>query len=67
MHAADEIKIARRYSKDAGDWAIKCAHCGQIIGVEDGDDGTPRGEQYQHRACGGWTMVDGDARFVREL
>lgn len=64
---SDEIKTVRRFSKDGGDWCIKCAHCGQIIGVDDGDDGTPRGEQYQHRACGGWNEVSHGARFVKEL
>jgi hypothetical protein len=67
MSASDEIKTARRFSKDGGDWVIKCGHCKDIIGVDDGDDGTPRGEQYQHRKCGGWTQVDYDANFVREL
>ncbi|MFX3575437.1 hypothetical protein [Ralstonia mannitolilytica] len=68
MQATDEIKTARRFTKDGGDWAIKCGHCGQIIGVDDGDlDGTPRGEQYQHRVCGGWTQVSSGAAFVKEL
>jgi len=64
---ADEIKTIRRFSKDGGDWIIKCGHCKNIIGVEDGcDDGTPRGEQYTCR-CGGWNYVDSDASFAREL
>ncbi len=63
----DEFHIAKRFSKDGGDWVIKCGHCKNIIGVEDGeDDGTPRGEQYKCR-CGGWNEVDRDASFAREL
>ena len=63
----NEIKTVRRYTKDGGDWAIKCGHCKQIIGVEDGEtDGTPRGEQYKCR-CGGWNDVATTATYVREL
>lgn len=64
---SDEIKTVRRFTKDGGDWAIKCAHCGQIIGVDDGDDGTPRGEQYLHKQCGGWNYVSDTAAYVAEL
>ena len=65
----DEIKIARRFSRDTdGEWIIKCGHCKRIMGVEAGDDdGTPRGEQYQDRQCNGWTEVSAEASFVKEL
>lgn len=64
---SDEIKPIRQFSKDGGDWCIKCGHCGNIIGVEEGEeDGTPRGEQYKCR-CGGWNKVHHDASYVREL
>ena len=62
-----EFKVARRFSKDGGDWVIRCGHCKNIIGVDDGEeDGTPRGEQYKCR-CGGWNEVHSDASYVREL
>ncbi|MDF0506528.1 hypothetical protein POK33_37885 [Burkholderia cenocepacia] len=67
MSTLDEIKPIRQFTKDGGDWAIKCGHCDRIIGVEDGEeDGTPRGEQYECR-CGGWNSVDFDASYTREL
>ncbi|WP_042298999.1 hypothetical protein [Paraburkholderia kururiensis] len=63
----DEIKSVRMFSKDGGDWIIKCRHCQNIIGVDDGDtDGTPRGEQYKCR-CGGWNSVSYSAAYVKEL
>jgi hypothetical protein len=63
----DEILTTRRFSKDGGDWVIKCGHCKNTIGVDGGeDDGTPRGEQYQCR-CGGWNEVEHSARFVVTL
>ncbi|WP_429499491.1 hypothetical protein ACQUFY_21720 [Robbsia andropogonis] len=62
----DEILLVRRFAKDTdGSYVIKCRHCRNVIGVEDGeDDGTPRGEQYKCR-CGGWNQVDFDAVQVR--
>lgn len=49
----DEILVTKRFSKDGGDWCIKCRHCKNITGVDDGDDGTPRGEQYACRCLNG--------------
>ncbi|MGA3983019.1 hypothetical protein ACI2VH_01910 [Ralstonia nicotianae] len=46
MGEPTEIKTVRSYMKDGGDWAIRCGHCGRIFGVDEGDDGTPRGEQW---------------------
>lgn len=67
QQATDEIKSVRRVSKDAGDYVVRCPHCQSIIGIEGDDLSEIRGEQYQHRMCGGWLMVEHDARFVREL
>lgn len=65
--ATDEIKTVRRVTKDGGSYAVKCPHCGSVIGVEGEDISEVRGEQYKHFSCGGWMRVDYDARFVREL
>ncbi|WP_321967024.1 hypothetical protein [Burkholderia cepacia] len=67
MNELDEIKVAKRFCKDGSEWAIRCEHCREVIYVEDGDDGTPRGEQYRHRACGGWNEVSVDATLVKDL
>lgn len=56
-----------RVSKEAGDYIVKCPHCKSIIGIEGNDLSEIRGEQYNHRACGGWLEVSHDARFAREL
>lgn len=65
--ATDEIKPVHRVSKDGGDYVVHCPHCGQIIGIAGADLSEIRGEQYQHRRCGGWLQVVYNARFVREL
>jgi len=65
--ASDEIKTVRCVSKDGGDYVVRCPHCCSIIGIEGDDLSDIHGEQYRHRACGGWLMVDYDARYVREL
>ena len=65
--ATDEILTVNRVSKDGGDYVVKCPHCSRIIGIEGDDLSEIRGEQYQHRACGGWLQVDHDARFVRAI
>lgn len=65
--ASDEVKVVRRVSKDGGDYVVRCPHCRAVIGVEGEDLSEIQGEQYQHRACGGWLMVDYGAHFVREL
>ena len=63
----DEIKTAHRYSRDGGDYCIRCGHCQQVIGIEGDDPSEIRGEQYRHRRCGGWTQVSFGAHFVKEL
>lgn len=65
--ASNEIKTVRRVAKNFGNYAVRCPHCGQVIGIEGADLSEIRGEQYQHRACGGWLQVSDDARFVRDL
>jgi len=67
MTATDEIKTVHRVSRDAGDYVVSCPHCGRILGIEGQDLSEIQGEQYQHRACGGWFEVSERARFVREL
>lgn len=67
MSVENEIKNVVRVSRECGEYIVKCPHCGRIIGIEGEDMSEIRGEQYQHRACGGWMQIDRDARFVREL
>lgn len=64
---SDEIRTVHRVSKDGGDYVVRCPHCGQVVGIEGDDLSEIQGEQYQHRACGGWLMVDYEARYVRTL
>lgn len=63
----DEIRDVRRLSRDGGDYIAKCPHCGQIIALEGNDLSEMRGEQYQHRQCGGWLQVADNAFYVRQL
>lgn len=65
--ATDEISTVHRVNKDGGSYAVKCPHCGSIIGVEGEDLRDVRGQQYIHFRCGGWMQVDYEARFVHEL
>lgn len=65
--ATDEIKTVRLVTKDGGDYCIRCGHCKQLIAIGGDDLSEVRGEQYQHRRCGGWNEVSSDARFVKEL
>jgi hypothetical protein len=68
MHTApNEIKTVRRVTKDGGDYCVKCPHCKQLIGIAGDDMSEIRGEQYQHRLCGGWLEVSTNAVFVKEL
>lgn len=68
MEVTDEIKPTRRFSREDGDSIIRCQHCNRVMAVQDNDeDGTPRGEDYQDRVCGGWTGVSFDAHFVKTL
>lgn len=66
----DEILPVKRFARDTdGSWVVKCPHCKATLGVEDGEeDGTPRGEQYQHTSafgCNGWFEVTDNAAYVR--
>ncbi|MCX7208157.1 MAG: hypothetical protein NT086_19675 [Proteobacteria bacterium] len=65
--ATDEIIDINLVSKDGGDYCVRCPHCKQIIGIEGDDLSEIRGEQYQHRKCGGWMQIGWNARFVKEL
>ena len=64
---SDEIKKVYRVSVDGGDYVVRCPHCHQIIGIEGNDLSEIQGEQYHHRACGGWLQVSYEACYVREL
>ena len=74
------ILPVKRVTKDGGDYAVKCPHCGDIIGVEGDDLSEIRGEQFQHKkrhwqgpygpkssGCDGWLEVTHNAVFVSEL
>jgi hypothetical protein len=62
QQATDEILTVSRVAKDSdGSWIVKCPHCKRVIGLE---DGPIRGEQFQHRACGGWLEVSHDAKVM---
>lgn len=65
--ASAEILTVNTVSKDCGDYVVKCPHCHTILGVEGDDLSEVRGEQYKHRACGGWLQVSHNARFIRNL
>ena len=52
---------------DGGDYIVRCPHCSQVIGLAGDDLSEIRGEQFQHKQCGGWLEVSRNARFVREL
>lgn len=65
--ANDEIKPVSRVTKDGGDYTVKCPHCLRLIGLEGDDLSQIRGEQFQHKHCGGWLEVTHDARFVPVL
>lgn len=59
--ASDEIKTVTRMGWDR---LCKCPHCQAVIQL---DAGPVRGEQFQHRACGGWFDVSQDVRVVDTL
>ena len=65
--ANDEIKPVSRVTKDGGDYTVKCPHCLRLIGLEGDDLSQIRGEQFQHKHCGGWLEVTHEARFVPVL
>lgn len=54
-------------TRDGGSYCVRCPHCKQILGIDGDDLSEIRGEQYQHRACGGWLEVSSGARYVKEL
>lgn len=75
----DQILPIKRISREAGDYIVKCPHCGKVISVE-GDDLSEMKdakEQYQHTVrtwvggrtvgCGGWFEITDDTRYVKEL
>jgi hypothetical protein len=63
--ASPEILTVHVVTKDGGDYCVKCPHCGDFIGIEGDDLSEIRGEQYQHKRCGGWLEVSASARFAR--
>ena len=65
--STDEILIVSCVTKDGGSYAVKCPHCIEIIGIEGDDLSEIRGEQFQHRTCGGWLQVRDTAFFVKTL
>lgn len=65
---SDEILLVRQVSRDTDrSYIVRCPHCSQVIGIEGDDLDEIRGEQYQHKRCGGWLEVSETAAFVREL
>ena len=65
--ATDEILPVYRVTKDGGDYTVKCPHCRRLIGLDGDDLSQIRGEQFQHKHCGGWLEVVSSARFVPVL
>ncbi len=63
----DEIRTVKRVTRDGDGYAVICPHCNRVIGIEGDDLSEIRGEQYQHRSCGGWLEVSHDAVFVKQL
>lgn len=62
----DEIKDVTQISREGADWICKCPHCHRIATLC--DIGEPvRGEQFQHKVCGGWFEVSSNVKIVREL
>ena len=56
----DEILTVEVVTMDGGDATVKCPHCKAWVSL---DRGEPRGEQYRHKACGGWFEVAHSARL----
>ncbi|SEJ45863.1 hypothetical protein SAMN05216201_10948 [Pseudomonas linyingensis] len=66
--ASDEILLARQVSRDTDrSYIVRCPHCSQVIGVEGDDLDEIRGEQYQHKGCGGWLEISDTAAYVPVL
>jgi len=55
----NEILTVKTVVMDDGP-TVKCPHCKAWVSLDRGD---PRGEQYQHKACGGWFDVSSTARI----
>jgi len=62
--ATDEILTVTRFSWDCDSYVVRCPHCNAVIGIEGRVPDHILGEQYQHRACGGWLEVGFNAREV---
>lgn len=70
--ASDEILDVHRFTRDGGDYTVRCPHCKVLIGVDGDDSSEILDGFYQHNRgsnseCGGHFHVTADARFVREL
>lgn len=59
--------LVHEVSRDGGSYCIRCPHCKEIIGIDGDDMSEIRGEQYQHKQCGGWSEISHSARYVKEL
>lgn len=65
---SDEILLVRQVSRDTDrSYIVRCPHCSKVIDLEGDDIDEIRGEQYQHKRCGGWLEISDTAAFVREL
>ena len=64
---SDEILTVKLVTRDGGNYAIRCPHCKQIIGIDGEDLSEICGEQYHHLRCDGWSQISYDARYVKEL
>jgi hypothetical protein len=65
--STDEIIPVSRVSRDGDGYCVRCPHCKAVIGIEGDDLQEIVGEQYRHRACGGWLSVAFDARYVKAV
>lgn len=68
LFASDETLLVSQVGRDTDrSYTARCPHCHEVIGLEGDDIDEIRGEQYQHKRCGGWLEVCNAAAFVHEL
>ena len=56
----NEILTVKVVTMDGGDATVVCPHCKKWISLGRGE---PRGEQFNHAACGGWFDVSHVAKI----
>jgi hypothetical protein len=61
-NSTDVILDITEYDRDDGDVIVKCPHCQRILRLQSGPF---KGEEFQHRVCGGWLGVSYDARRMK--